>query len=101
MFQDPTTHAFLENIPTTNPTVTGTTIINLDTDSYNLMVYLTAIFCFQQINDQNSSYDIDFWQKEYDKSLAMYKNNYKSEIIKPKQNYYTVNRGRQGYGLRS
>ena len=99
MFQDPTTHEFLENIPST-PTYVNT-IINLDTDSYNLMVYLTAKYCFQQINDENASYDIDFWQKEYDRGLTMYKNNYKSEIIKPRQNYYTVNRGRAGYGLRN
>lgn len=93
MFKNPTTHEFLENIPTTDTTTTSNTIINLDTDAYNLMVYLTAIYCFQQINDQNASYDIDFWTKQYDQALQMYKNNYKSEIIKPKQNYYTVNRG--------
>lgn len=99
MFQDPITREFIENIPSTGSYTD--TIINLDTDSYNLLVYLTALFCFQQINDENSSYDIDFWQKQYDQGVQMYKNRYKSEITKPRQNYYTVNRGRYGWGLRN
>lgn len=70
--------------------------INLDTESYNLFLYLAALFCVQQCLGQMANFDAAFYAEQYQGALARYKRMYKSEILKPQQKYYT--RTFAGYG---
>ncbi len=83
LYQDATTGAFLENI-----TDNGN-IINLDTETRNLLYLLTCVYAVQQIQGLDALfYDAQFFQQKYDVALASYKAQYKSEWQKPKSTYY-------------
>lgn len=83
MFRDAITGAYQE-------TVTGTSnLINLDTESYNLLFNLVAYFAAQQQQGLDASYDGSFFKQEYDAGLIRYKSMYKSELQKPQSAYYT------------
>jgi hypothetical protein len=69
--------------------------INLDTESYNVLFNLIALYCVQQAFDGTANFDNSFFQKQYDDSMKRYKGLYKSQRNKPKTNYYT--RLDQGY----
>ena len=97
MFRDLTTGAFQE-------TVTGdTNLINLDTDSYNLLVHKCAELAFQQQSDfgsQGGGVQADKWEIKYTKTLKRYKALYKSDIVKPKGYYYRTGNRRGDRGAR-
>lgn len=72
-------------------------LINLDTESYNLMVYKVAELAVQQQQGLDASfYDGPYFTNQYQQALARYKNMYKAENQKPQSNYYLVNK--PGYG---
>lgn len=72
----------------------NTDLINLDTDSYNLMVYLTCYFAMQQQQGISALYfDANYFLQLYQNSLGEYKGQYKSEVQLPQQPYYTMKRG--------
>ena len=82
LFRDAITGAFQETV-----TDDGN-LINLDTESYNLLLDLTALYSVQQALGSVSGFDVQFFQNAYDKDLARYMAMYKSEIIKPKTFFY-------------
>jgi hypothetical protein len=63
-------------------------IINLDTDSYNLLLNLTGLYATQQALGQDAGYDTNFFSDAYKLGLMRYKSMYKSEISKPQMSYY-------------
>lgn len=89
LFRDPNTNAFQETI---TDATDNTKIINLDTDSYNLLFNKTAFFVSQTLQGSDSSYDADFWQKEYDDSLKRYRALNPSEAMLKSESYYKLNR---------
>lgn len=64
-------------------------LINLDTESYNIFLYLCQLFATQQALGQDASYDTMFADTGYQKAVMRYKKMYKSEIQKPQIPYYT------------
>jgi hypothetical protein len=64
-----------------------TNIVNLDTESYNLLLNQCAALAFQQMNDQGYTADIAEFKDKYIRGVMRYKGEYKSDRI-PKQNYY-------------
>jgi len=66
-------------------------LINLDTESYNLLLNLVAYYSLQQQQGLDAQfYDGNFFLQEYTQALAAYKAMYKSEIQKPQSTYYAT-----------
>jgi hypothetical protein len=71
-------------------------LINLDTESYNLLVLKAAEMAALNIQEailargHLINFDYSTYGTEYDKALAEYKMRYKSEIIQPRVKYYRV-----------
>lgn len=83
MFQNATTLAFQETI------TDDSNLINLDTESYNLMFNLVAFLIMQQVQGLDAMfYDANFFGQQYQTGLAEYKAAYKSETQKPQTTYY-------------
>lgn len=83
LFRDSSTGVFQENV------TDDSNIINLDTESYNLLFYIVAYFCFQQQQGADATlYDGQFSWNGYQQALARYKAMYKSEVQKPQTTYY-------------
>jgi len=93
LFRDPSTNVFQETI--TDQT-DNTKIINLDTESYNLLFNKVAFFVCQALQGADASYDADYWQTEYNNALARYKAQNPSEALKKTELYYKL--PRKGYG---
>jgi hypothetical protein len=93
LFRDATTGAFKET-PTEEDD-----LINLDTESYHLLLNRVAYLAAQQNGGGDAGYDVNFFLREYALGLQRYKSMYKSEIIKPQQQYYSPTR-RSGRGFR-
>lgn len=91
LFRDAITGAFQETV-----TDDGN-LINLDTESYNLLFNLVAYFAGQQQQGLDASfYDGTFFLTQYQQGLTRYKSMYKSEVQKPQTLYYKMNK--PGYG---
>ncbi len=77
-------------------------LINLDTETYMLLTNKCAHLAAQQNGGQDGAFDVDYFAKQYIKSLRKYQSIYKSEIIKPSDSYYvpTKNNYRRWYGGR-
>lgn len=72
-------------------------LVNLDTESYNLLTYLTAFYCFQQQQGLDASFYDGSWAKQqYDTNVIRYKAMYKSELQVPQSSYYSM--PPKGYG---
>ena len=83
LFRNASTSAWQETI------LDDSDIINLDTESYNILLAKVAIYAAQQAQGSiATSFDYPFWTNEYDKSVKRYKEMYKSEIQKPQSTYY-------------
>ncbi len=83
LFRDAITGAYQETV------TDDSNLINLDTESYNLMTDLVAYFAAQQMQGVDATFfDAPFFQQQYEKSLLRYKNMYKSEVQKPQSAYY-------------
>ncbi len=65
-----------------------TNTINLDTESYDLVLDMAEILALRQMQDNGISVDIQSSENMYARNLAKYKGAYKSEIIKPTKKYY-------------
>ncbi len=91
LFRNAITGAFQETTTDTSD------LINLDTDSYNLMVYKVAELAVQQQQGLDAQFfDSPYFVNQYATALARYKSMYKSELQKPQSSYYTP--GKPGYG---
>ncbi len=84
LFRDAVTSAFQETV------TDDSNLINLDTESYNLLFNLVAYFASQQQDGVDSSYDSTYFLNEYTNGLNRYKSMYKSELQKPQTNYYKM-----------
>lgn len=85
LFRDATTGAFQETV------TDDSNLINLDTESYNLLLNLVAYYSLQQQQGLDAQfYDGNFFLQEYTQALAAYKAMYKSEIQKPQSTYYAT-----------
>ena len=82
LFRDASTGAFQETV------TDDSNLINLDTDSYNLLFNYVAYLSAQQMQGQDAAFDASLFKGEYDKCLTRYQAMYKSEIQKPQSIYY-------------
>ena len=83
LFRDATTGAFQETV------TSDSNLINLDTESYNLLFNQVAYLAGQQMQGLDASfYDGSFFKNAYDTGVIKYKSMYKSELQKPQSVYY-------------
>jgi len=85
MFTSIATGAFIEKITSDSDT------INLDSDSYNLLLYKTGAYSIQSQHDFNykpGDSESDRFEKEYQVRLKAYKRRYKSERLRKQVVYY-------------
>ncbi len=91
LFRDAITGAFQETV------TDNSNLINLDTESYNLYFNLLAFYATQQIQGLDAlNFDNSFFGQEYLKGKIRYTSLNKSQVDKPKDSYYTAQKG--GYG---
>lgn len=91
LFRNSSTGAYQETV------LADSDLINLDTESYNLLTYLVAYLAFQQQQGLDASFYDGTWAKQqYDAGIIRYKAMYKSELQKPQSTYY--NMPYTGYG---
>jgi hypothetical protein len=83
MFRDSTTNVFQETV------TDDSNLINLDTDTFPIFFNLLAYYAVQQSSGGDMQSDMTFFFGEYQKNLARYQALYKSQLQKPKLNYYT------------
>jgi hypothetical protein len=85
LFSNASTGAFQETILSDND------IINLDTESRNLLFLLVGTYMVQQVQGLDAMFfDSNFFGQKYAQALAHYKSQYKSEWQKPRSTYYNV-----------
>lgn len=91
LFRDSITGAFQENV------TDDSNLINLDTESYNLLFNQVAYLTAQQQQGLDALfYDGTFFLNAYNQGVQRYKNMYKSEVQKPQTTYYA--QPYKGYG---
>lgn len=89
LFRNPSTNAFQETVAEATD---GATLINLDTESYNLFFNKVAFFVAQSLQGADAEYDAEYWNGEYQNALAKYKALNPSEAIKKAESYYKLPR---------
>lgn len=83
LFRDSSTGAFQETV------TDDSNLINLDTESFNLLTYKVSSLAVQQQQGIDASfYDGPFFENKYQQALLRYKSLYKSEVQKPQSTYY-------------
>lgn len=66
-------------------------LINLDTESFNLMTYKVAELAVQQQQGLDATfYDGPYFANKYQQALIRYKSMYKSQVQKPQSSYYQM-----------
>lgn len=96
MFRSAATGAFQETVTDAND---NSVLINLDTDSYNLLFNKLALYVAQSLQGADADYDAEFWEGEYANALKRYKALNLSEAIPKGARYYsTSNKGYNRYG---
>lgn len=84
LFRDAITGSFQETV------TDDSNLINLDTESYNLLFNQVAYLTVQQIQGIDASFnDGPFFKNLYDTGVLRYKSMYKSELQKPQSIYYS------------
>ncbi len=85
LFRDAATGVYQETV------TDDSNLINLDTESYNLLTNKVAEFAVQQQQGLDASFfDGAFFKNEYEQGVIRYKSMYKSELQKPQSAYYRV-----------
>ena len=92
LFRDPSTNAFQESV---TDATDNTKLINLDTESYNLLFNKTAYFIAQALQGSDAQYDATFFDSEYESALKRYKGQNPSEAKIKAESYYSL--PRNGY----
>jgi hypothetical protein len=83
LYRNASTGAFQEEI------LDDSDLINLDTDSYNLLLEKTCEELAQQQQGYSAlQFDAKYFKDKYDANLKTYKGKYKSEISLPQSTYY-------------
>lgn len=65
-----------------------TDIINLDVDSFNLLLYETAYLVAQEIQGEDATFDVTFFKNKRDEVWDSYMRSYRSEVQKRRSTYY-------------
>lgn len=85
LFRDASTGAYQETM------LDDSDLINLDTESFDLLTYKVASLIVQQQQGLDASFfDSPFFENKYQQALLRYKSMYKSELQKPQSNYYQM-----------
>jgi hypothetical protein len=93
LFRNPSTNIFQETV--VDVATDANTLINLDTDSYNLLFNKCAFYVAQALQGSDAAYDATVWDTEYSTALQKYKNiNPSEKIIKTESYYKPVSRRR-------
>ena len=87
LFRDPSTNTFQETV---TDSLDNTKLINLDTDSYNLLFNKLAFFVAQALQGSDAAYDATFWDSEYKNAINKYKAQNPSEAMKKGETYYSL-----------
>lgn len=95
LFRDPSTNVFQETIVDSTD---NNKIINLDTDSYNLLFDKTAYYIAQALQGADAAYDATYWDTEYATALKRYRALNPSETLIKGESYYTMPRNGRGWG---
>lgn len=74
-----------------------TTIVNLDTESYNLYFNLLCFYLSQQLMGADAQKDGKFFWDEYQRGLKRYVAMYKSETLLPSEPWYVMPGSNRGY----
>lgn len=93
LFRDPSTNAFQETVVDSTD---NNKLINLDTDSYNLLFNKTAYYIAQALQGSDASYDATFWDSEYENALKRYRALNPAETIMKAATYYDMPRNGSG-----
>ena len=94
MFRDPSTNAFQETV--TDAIIDSTKILNLDTESYDLMFYKLADLVAQSLQGADADYDATYFQNKYAQALVRYRAQNPSETMLKGERYYKP--GDKNYG---
>jgi len=85
MFRSASTGAYQETV------LDDSDLINLDTESYDLLTYKVASLVLQQQQGINALYyDGPYFENKYQQMLLRYKAMYKSELQEPQSTYYDM-----------
>jgi hypothetical protein len=87
IFRDPSTNVFQETV---NSSADNGKLINLDTDSYNLLFNKAAFYVAQALQGADAGYDATYWDSEYKNALTRYKGLNPAEAILKRTSYYTL-----------
>lgn len=88
LFRDSTTGGFQETV------TDDSNLINLDTESYNLLTYKSAILAAQQQQGVSAiNFDVPFFEQRYTTALRRYRAMYKNEVTHPTNAYYKMTKG--------
>ncbi len=82
LFRSATTGTFQEKV------LDDSDLINLDTETYNILFNKVAEFAVQQQQGSDMVSDGSYFKGQYDMGVAKYKQMYKSEVQKPQTTYY-------------
>lgn len=82
LFRDLSTGAWQETV------TDDSNLVNLEPTSYNLLLDLTALLLAQQLQSQNGIFDYKYFKETYTQNLFRYKSMYKSQVLKPAEQYY-------------
>ncbi len=93
LFRDASTNAFQESV---TDATDNSKLINLDTDSYNLLFNKAAYYIAQALQGSDAQYDATYWDAEYENALKRYRALNPAETILKAESYYTLSRN--GYG---
>lgn len=87
LFRDPVTNAFQEKVVDATD---NDKLINLDTESYNLLFNKVAFFVAQSLQGADAEYDATYWDSEYQAALRRYKAQNPSEAMNKREAYYSM-----------
>lgn len=65
-----------------------TDLVNLDIDSFNVLLYEAAYLLAQELQKKDSAFDVDYWDRKKKEVWDRYKRANKSQRLKPKSTYY-------------
>jgi len=91
MFRNPSTNVFQEKVVDDSSDLE--TLVNVDTESYPVFFNKLCFFIAQQLQGADATYDVTYWDGEYNKALKRYKNLYPSEVQFSQEPYYEPTKG--------
>jgi len=95
IFRDSSTNAFAENVASDND------LVNLDTDSYNLLLYKVAELAAINQQGVDSTLDYQIYRDNYERAVRKYKMMYPSQFKKPQVSYYNITSGNRTNDINS